>query len=161
MTKFIDLDRRFREPTDEELGNMGQFGFMRSYDFQPGVFGWPKLLKYSRVILLAEAGSGKTREMQEQAKKLTKKGLFAFFAELALLNAKNLADSSPLESKNVLEERLRKWKLDGKAPAWFFLDAVDELKLTAGKFDQALKRLSEEIDGHLHHARFIISCRPE
>ena len=160
MTKFIDLDRRFREPTDEELGDMGRFGFLRSYDFQPGVFGWPKLLKYSRVILLAEAGSGKTREMQEQAKKLTKEGLFAFFAELALLNAKGLADSSPLESKNVLRERLRKWKSDGKAPAWFFLDAVDELKLTAGKLDQALKRLSEDVDGHLHHARVIISCRP-
>ena len=55
MTKFIDLDRRFREPTDEELGDMGRFGFMRSYDFYPGVLGWPKLLTYSRVILLAEA----------------------------------------------------------------------------------------------------------
>ena len=160
MTKFIDLDRRFREPTDEELGDVGRFGFLNSYDFQPGVFGWSKLRTYSRVILLAEAGSGKTKEMQEQAKKLTKEGLFAFFAELALLNAKGLADSSPLEGKNVLKKRLRKWKSDGKAPAWFFLDAVDELKLTAGKLDQALKRLSEDIDGHLHHARVIISCRP-
>ena len=160
MTKFIDLDRRFREPTDEELGDVGRFGFLNSYDFQPGVFGWSKLRTYSRVILLAEAGSGKTEEMKEQTKKLTKEGLFAFFAELALLNTKSLADSSPLEGKNVLKKRLRKWKSDGKAPAWFFLDAVDELKLTAGKLDQALKRLSEDIDGHLHHARVIISCRP-
>ena len=45
-------------------------------------------------------------------------------------------------------------------PAWFFLDAVDELKLTEGKLDRALNRLSRAIDGHLDRARIIISCRP-
>ena len=32
---------------------------------------WDELLKYQRVILLAEAGSGKSRELEERATKLT------------------------------------------------------------------------------------------
>ena len=34
------------------------------------------------------------------------------------------------------------------------------MKLTEGKLDRALNRLSKAIDGHLDRARVIISCRP-
>ena len=156
MTKFIDLDRRFREPTDEELGDVGRFGFLNSYDFQPGVFGWSKLRTYSRVILLAEAGSGKTEEMKQQKKKLVKKNKFAFFVELESLDSEPLTPLLGPKDKRRFEQ----WKSDGQAPAWFFLDAVDELKLTEGKLDRALNRLSREIDDHLHRVHVIISCRP-
>ncbi len=135
---------------------MGRFGFLRSYDFQPGVFGWPKLLKYSRVILLAEAGSGKTEEMKQQKKKLVTKDKFAFFVELESLDSEPF---TPLISPED-ERQFVKWKSDGQEPGWFFLDALDELKLTDGKLDRALNRLSREIDGHLHRVHVIISCRP-
>lgn len=156
MTQFIDLDRRFREPTDEELGDMGRFGFLNSYDFQPGVIGWSKLRTYSRVILLAEAGSGKTEEMKQQKKKLVKKDKFAFFVELESLGSEPLTTLLGPKDKRRFEQ----WKSDRQAPGWFFLDAVDELKLTEGKLDRALNRLSREIDGHLDHVHVIISCRP-
>ena len=156
MKNFVDLGRQFREPTDEELEDVGRFGFLNSYDFQPGVFGWPKLLTYSRVILLAEAGSGKTIEMQEQVKKLLEEGKFALFVPLESLDRERLTECLSPED----EKKFVKWKSDGQAPGWFFLDAVDELKLTEGKLDRALNRLSREIDSHLHCIHVIISCRP-
>ena len=44
--------------------------------------------------------------------------------------------------------------------AWFFLDAVDELKLAKGKLDRALRRFSSEVGGALDRVRAIISGRP-
>ena len=61
-------------------------------------------------------------------------GRFAFFVALESLDRKPVADLlSPAE-----EEKFKAWIADSEAPAWFFLDAVDELKLTTGKFDRAL-----------------------
>ena len=154
MTKFIDLDRQFRVMTDadledpERLAAWGDHGLGMS---------WPKLLEqHHRVVLLAEAGAGKTAEMRQQAARLVEEGRFAFFVALESL------DREPVEgilSANE-EERLEQWKADGHAPAWFFLDAVDELKLTEGKLDRALRRLSRTLHGSLDRVRIIISCRP-
>lgn len=152
----IELDRRFREPADEELEDVGPFGFVNSHDLLPGVFGWPKLLTYRRVILLAEAGSGKTEEMTQQKKKLVEAGKFALFIPLESLNSERLNEC--LSPKD--ERKFETWKPDGQMPGWFFLDALDELKLTEGKFRRTLNRLSRAIDGHLHRAHVIISCRP-
>ena len=118
--------------------------------------GWPELLKHARVLVLAEAGSGKTIEMKEQTKRLVGEGKFAFFIALELLDREPLVDL--LSSSEQL--LLRTWLQVDLAPAWFFLDAVDELKLTDGKFDRAIRRFARAIDGHLGRARIIISCRP-
>ena len=58
------------------------------------------------------------------------------------------------------EERFEQWKKHDNATGWFLLDAVDELKLTRGSFDQALIQLSRATQGHLHRARIIVSSRP-
>ena len=113
-------------------------------------------MRYARVILLAEAGAGKTVEMQQQANRLAGEGRFAFFIPLESLGTGQVTD--PLSARE--EERFDQWKADGRKPAWFFLDAVDELKLVEGKLDRALNKLSKAIDGRLDRARIIISCRP-
>ena len=155
MTGFVDLQRRFHELTDSELEDIDVLVSWSGSEFGPDI-GWSKLLEYTRVILLAEAGAGKTAEMQEQANRLAGEGRFAFFVPLESLDREPIAEILSVAE----EERLGQWKADGKEPAWFFLDAVDELKLTEGKLDRALNRLSREIDGHLERARIIISCRP-
>ena len=157
MTGFIDLQRRFRELTDSELEDVESLLAWSGSGYGPDI-GWSELLRYSRIILLAEAGSGKTAEMQEQANRLTGEGRFAFFLPLESLGQVQGQVTDSLSAAE--EERFDRWKADGKEPAWFFLDAVDELKLTEGKLDRALNRLSKAIDGHLHRARVIISCRP-
>ena len=153
-TKFIDLDRQFRALTDADLEDPE--GLATWSDYGLGM-GWPKLLEqHDRVILLAEAGAGKTAEMRQQMERLVEEGRFAFFVALESL------DRGPVE--DVLStgetEQLEEWKADDHALAWFFLDAVDELKLTRGKLDLALQRLSRTLDGKLDRTRIIISCRP-
>ena len=144
MTGFVDLQRRFHELTDSELEDIDELVTWSGFEFGPDI-GWSELLEFARVILLAEAGAGKTIEMQQQANRLAGEGRFAFFIPLESLNQDPIADIlSPAE-----EKRLDQWKANGREPAWFFLDAVDELKLTEGKPDRALNRLSRAIDGHL------------
>ena len=156
MTGFVDLQRRFRELTDSELEDIDVLVSWSGSEFGPDV-GWSKLLEYPRVILLAEAGAGKTAEMQEQANRLAGEDQFAFFIPLESLDRGSHVDVPDLLSV-VEEARFEQWKADGGAPPWFFLDAVDELKLTQGKLDRALNRLARAIEGHLDRARIIISC---
>ena len=152
---FIDLERRFHALTDAELEDLEALVSRSEHPFGSDI-GWPDLLDYSRVILLAEAGAGKTVEMREQAKRLVKDGKFAFFVALESLDHESVGEClSPEE-----EGRFEAWKENPEALAWFFLDAVDEWKLTQGKLDPALRRLSRDLNGHLHHTRIILSCRP-
>ena len=157
MTGFIDLQRRFHELTDSELEDIESLLVWSGSEFGPDI-GWSEVLQYARVILLAEAGSGKTAEMREQTNRLTGEGRFAFFIPLESLGQVQGQVTDPLSAAE--EERFDWWKADSSEPAWFFLDAVDELKLIEGKLDRALNRLSKAIDGHLQRARIIISCRP-
>ena len=155
MTKFCDLKRRFRDLTDAEMDGGDPFDDPDDYEYASHV-GWAELLTEERVILLAEAGAGKTTEMHEQANRLVEQGRFAFFLPLESLDRDRVVDLLSVGD----EQRFEEWKSDGDTTAWFFLDAVDELKLTGGKLDRALLRLSRCIDAHIGRARIIISSRP-
>ena len=162
MTNFIDLKRRFRDLKDGERDRTGvkledtELILFPSERASGSVIGWPELLKWSRVVLLAEAGAGKTVEMREQANYLAQDGKFAFFMALESLDREPVGDClAPDEGM-----RFDEWKASSETAAWFFLDAVDELKLTQGRLDRALRRLSKDLNGHLDDARIIVSCRP-
>lgn len=144
--RYIDLQRRFRDAADEDPGEPG---------FGEGI-GWPELLESDRVVLLAEAGSGKTMEMRAQKRRLVEEGKAAFFAPVEELDQESFTGLLLPEEK----ERFKAWRADPEALAWFFLDAVDELKLSEGKLDRALRRFSQAISGRLDRARIVISCRP-
>ena len=156
MMEFVDLQRQFHDvPRDAELEETEHLVSLSEHESGPS-FGWSKLLESMRVVLLAEAGSGKTKEMEEQAKRLAQEGRFAFFVALDDLERERVVHIlSPDE-----EESFKRWRANGQETAWFFLDAVDELKLTGGKLGRALNRLSKDLNGLLDRARVIISCRP-
>jgi hypothetical protein len=158
---YIDLSRRFRDLTQAELASPEILASLNDHRSSAWGFeeisadGWTELLRYPRVVLLAEAGSGKTFEMKELAARLMAEGRPAFFVALESLYREPLKESlSPAE-----ERAFDAWK-EGQSTAWFFLDSVDELKLTRGTLDRALSRLAKEIDGFLHRAYVVISCRP-
>ncbi len=92
MTDFVDLSRRFRDLAGAELDDPDLFASLGGGSLY-GADGWPEVLRHRRVVLLAEAGSGKTREMQEQAARLHAGGRFAFFAALEDLDRSGLAGS--------------------------------------------------------------------
>ncbi len=133
----------------ENLSALARAGWRRTC-------GWDELLKSHRVLIVSEAGAGKTYECQAQQAKLWKAGEPAFFLDLA-----TLAGSSVREMlSQAEEERLDAWLRSQSEIATFFLDSIDELKLTLGKFDQALVRLGKSIAGHLGRARIIVTTRP-
>lgn len=69
---YVDLDRRFQPLTEanaEDLEVLDAFpGYMSS------ALTWSDILKKRRVVILAEAGSGKSKELEAQARQLAKAG---------------------------------------------------------------------------------------
>ncbi|TQF14188.1 ATP-binding protein [Myxococcus llanfairpwllgwyngyllgogerychwyrndrobwllllantysiliogogogochensis] len=121
-----------------------------------GAFGWDKLLESQRVLIVSEAGAGKTYECAAQKQVLWDRGEPAFHLELAQLATTSLCDLlSPVE-----EARFEEWRAAQSAVATFFLDSIDELKLTLGSFDLALKRLSKAVAGQFGRVRIVSTTRP-
>lgn len=149
------IKRSFRDLSDAEVANIEK-AFTLARSGWTGSFGWDELLRSQRVLIVSEAGAGKTYECQDQQAKLWNVGEPAFFMDLA-----TLAGSSVREMlSDDEEERLDAWLRSQSEIATFFLDSIDELKLTLGKFDQALKRLSKALAGQLGRTRIIITTRP-
>lgn len=121
-----------------------------------GAFGWDVLLKSKRVLIISEAGTGKTYECRAEQTTLWKAGEAAFYFDLAQLSHSNLRDLM-LDKE---EERFDAWLRSQSDVATIFLDSIDELKLTLGSFEIALKRLSKALAGQLSRVRIVITTRP-
>ena len=106
--------------------------------------------------MISEAGAGKTYECRRQAQRLWDAGEPAFFVDLAGLGAEDLRS---LLSHNE-EARLDAWLSSQSDVATFFLDSIDELKLSLGSFELALKRLEKAIGSKLRQSRIVITTRP-
>lgn len=117
---------------------------------------WATLLESQRILIVSEAGVGKTYECERQQKKLWEDGEPAFYLELANLTRNKLEDILDEEE----ELRLLAWRRSHSDVATFFLDSIDELKLTQGKFETALKKFKKGIGGDLGRARVVITTRP-
>jgi hypothetical protein len=149
------IKRSFRDLSDAEVADLEKASALASVGWT-GSLGWDELLCSHRVLIVSEAGAGKTYECQAQQAKLWKTGEPAFFLDLATLAVSSVRDMLRKDE----EERLDAWLRSQSEIATFFLDSIDELKLTLGKFDQALKRLNKALAGQLGRARIIITTRP-
>ncbi|HME21397.1 MAG TPA: hypothetical protein VKI44_08625 [Acetobacteraceae bacterium] len=147
----IDLDRRF-VPWDDKDGSAidayAMSGWSRYSD------DWPNLLKKRRVVILAEAGSGKTEELRERARLLTQAGQFAFYATVQDVGDDGL-DGALRQADQV---RLGDWRVSDQ-PAWFFVDSVDEARLDNIRLDRALRKLGDGIDVASRRAHVVLSSR--
>ena len=117
---------------------------------------WADLLKSERVLIISQAGSGKTFECRAQQRRLWAEGEAAFMLELAVLARGGVGDQLDHEE----EVRLEQWRLSQSDIATFFLDSIDELELTHGSFRVALKKLARTIGGQLARVRVVITSRP-
>lgn len=118
--------------------------------------GWNELLQSQRVLMVSEAGAGKTFECRAEQAALWNEGVPSFYFELA-----ELARNAPLDLLNADEQdRFDAWLSSQSDIAFFFLDSVDELKLTLGSFESALKRLSRALSGQLGRAHIVVTSRP-
>lgn len=149
------IKRSFRDLSDAEVADIEQAAAL-AWNGWTGSFGWDELLRSQRVLIVSEAGAGKTYECQAEQAKLWKAGKPAFFLDLATLSVSSVREMLSGDE----EARLDAWLRSQSEIATFFLDSVDELKLTLGKFDQALKRLNKALAGQLGRTRIVITTRP-
>ena len=149
------LERTFQNIPEGKLSEADQQSFLVNLGWSGGIT-WQDLLRSMRVMMISEAGAGKTYECREQAQQLWDSGEPAFFVELASLGDGDLR--SLLDHDE--EERLDAWLSSQSDVATFFLDSIDELRLSLGSFEQALKRLKRVIGSKLRQSRIIITTRP-
>jgi hypothetical protein len=147
----IELNRRFLECHDNETSDpdlVARFGRTEA------TRGWDDLLKRRRVVLLAEAGSGKTTEMTERARQQLDADHAAFYA--------TLEDVARLGLEGALRPadrtRLRAW-LGSEQDAWLFIDSVDEAKHSGIKLHSALRAIAVAIAGAERRAHIVLSGR--
>lgn len=149
---FVDLHRCFApiHKSQEAALDVGRHWGRRL----AGWLDWSELLKKRRVVLLAEASSGKSEEFRYRQQRLAAEGKFAFFVRIEDLSDRGLdASLGPDDS-----DRLSAWKAD-TVEGYFFLDSVDEARLNRKSFETALRCLARELGDHLDHAHLHISCR--
>lgn len=149
------IERTFQNIPSEKISEADQQSFLVSLGWARGST-WDDLLQSKRVLIISEAGAGKTYECRSQAKHLWSAGEPAFFVELAALATDELR--SLLDADE--EARLDAWLASQSEEATFFLDSIDELKMTLGSFERALKRLKKCIGNQLHRTRVVITTRP-
>jgi hypothetical protein len=151
----IRIQRRFFDLDDKMLADFDRLSLWRAFGASASC-DWDELLKSPRVLLISEAGSGKTHECKAEQERLWDAGEAAFYLELAEL-AKGELDAllTPDEAT-----RLEAWRTAQSELATFFLDSFDELQLTRGSFRTALNRLTKAIGGQLHRVRVVVTARP-
>jgi hypothetical protein len=148
---FVDLNRRFvhadRCDPDESQDYARELGLI------DGTLGWEDLLKRRRVVLLAEGGAGKTRELEHQAQQRRVAGEFAFFATL-----QNVARVGLETALQASLQQLKAWR-GSSQPAYFFLDSIDEAKSAQIRLREALESISRGIQGAEVRAHVVVTGR--
>jgi hypothetical protein len=147
---FIDLDRRF---LDWEDGKISDPDVILMFGLSDGL-SWHDLLAKRRVVLLAEAGSGKTEEMKAQSRRLSDAGRFAFYAKVQDVGRQGLDGAMRIADRL----RLTAWR-ESSDPAWFFIDSVDEAKLDGVRLERALRQIADGIHGAEGRAHLLLSGR--
>ena len=149
----VPLVRRFSpvpaSPSDSDEQQIQElFGYSR-----PAT--WEDIDKGYRSVVLAEAGAGKTFEMQARAMFVERQGQPAFFIRIEDIED-DLRHSFDVGNVEAFEKWLR-----SQNDAWFYLDSVDEARLENPRtFEKAIRRFSGAIRNAQHRAHVCISSRP-
>lgn len=116
---------------------------------------WQTLEEEYRCVILAEAGAGKTFEMESRAKHIQQSGRAAFFIRI-----EDIEDGFENAFEVGCAESFEKW-LKSHEDAWFFLDSVDEARLENTRaFEKAIRRFSLKIKSAQQRAHVFVSSRP-
>jgi hypothetical protein len=143
----VALNRRFLEWKDNEPAE-------HVFSFGEGSVGWDELLLKLRVVILAEAGSGKTTEMAERARMTAASHHYAFHATVEDVGRDGLEDALSVSAR----ENLNSWR-KSIDEAWFFIDSVDEAKTSGIRFEKVVRKLADGIHGSEERAHIILSGR--
>lgn len=116
---------------------------------------WQELEQEFRCVILAEAGAGKSFEMEARARYSEEHGRAAFFIRI-----EDIEDDFNESFEVGSAESFQKW-LNSEEDAWFFLDSVDEARLKSARaFEKAIRRFASRIKLAQQRAHIYISSRP-
>ena len=149
----VPLDRRFcpvprSEADSDEREIRATLGYSNSAT-------WAEIDERLRVVILAAAGAGKTHEMTARAKKVARRGDFAFFIRI-----EDIFQHFQGAFEVGTPESFSQW-LGSLREAWFYLDSVDEARLDNPRtFEKAIQHFARKIKGAQNRAHVCISSRP-
>lgn len=149
----IPLDRQFYE-WHGDGDRLAHSQYRAAAGLSDGLLEWPELLAKRRVVILAEAGSGKTEELWGQARQLQAAAKFAFYATVQDVGRDGLEKAL----KPAERPRLEAW-CKSTDPGWFFIDSIDEAKLDNIRLEKALRQIAEGIIGNEGRAHIVLSGR--
>lgn len=147
---FIELNRTFLVLEKSPKGNgdaLLPFG---------ASLNWTDLKQLYRVIVLSEAGSGKTEEIRNATKRLIEIGKSAFFIRLEHV----VADfEGAFEPEGGSFADFQSWQAT-EDEGWLFLDSVDESRLKSpSNFHSAIRRLGSVLGTAKQRLHVIITSR--
>ena len=149
----VPLDRYF-SLVPKSVADSDEQDF-RSFFSEQKHTGWQELDEEFRCVILAEAGAGKSFEMEARAKHAEELGRAAFFIRI-----EDIEDGFETAFEVGSVETFESW-LKSQEEAWFFLDSIDEARLENPRaFEKAIKRFATWIKPADQRARVFISSRP-
>jgi len=157
LDEFIELNRTFyqlsadygHEAKSDDIDISEALGLRIGNDLK-----WSDLLKQHRIVLLAEAGAGKTREIRYATQKLRSEDKKAFFLRLEHI----VADLETAFEEGTYQE-FQEW-LTSNEEGWLLLDSVDESRLKDPKdFESAMRKLAHIISSASARAHIVITSR--
>lgn len=136
---FVDLNRSFLLIPKDHKFNENDYDLSFSFGLLEAKK-WNDILDLRRVIILAEAGAGKTEEIKAVTKRLRDDGKKTFFLRLEILSS-DFESSFEIGTMSEFNE----W-IVSDVPSWFFLDSVDEARLRGPKeFEVAIRNLDVKL----------------
>ena len=112
---LIPLNRQFIEWHDQEKDELSDPDILSRLGMHDGAKNWDDLLKRLRVVILAEAGSGKSEELKGQAHRLTDNNKLAFYATVQDVGREGLENAIEAAERS----KLAAWRSTDQR-AWFF-----------------------------------------
>jgi hypothetical protein len=149
---FVQLGRTFHELA-KHVRETDVFDLNRAFLVGARLC-WDDLLKVHRTVILSEAGTGKTEEIRQAAKRLRAQGKKAFFLRLEHIPS-DLEDAFEVGTFREFEQ----W-LASTDDAWLLLDSVDEARLrNPGDFEQAIRKLGRYVESAHARAHIVLTGR--
>ena len=155
--QHIELNRTFMEVSDASDESINSDYHRLDFLAENSLLTWEKLLQSRYIVILGEAGSGKSAELANKAKNLSTSGQKAFYILIEELADKKLFDI--LDPENEIPQ-IENWKQNENETSCFFLDSLDEAKLKRQSLDLALKNLVNALGKrNISRACIVVSCR--
>jgi hypothetical protein len=151
---LIPLNRQFIEWQNTEADELSDPDVLIRFGLYSGAKSWDDLLKRRRLVILAEAGSGKTEELKGQALRLAADNKFAFCAAVQDVAREGLENAIAARDR----AKLTAWRSSDQ-PAWFFIDSIDEAKLDGVRLERALRNIADAVRNAEGRAHIVLSSR--